>query len=92
MNLSCSDPIPVPLPPFSGFWRQKQVCSGAHLLFLPYPPCAAFSAFFANLPSGLQCLKASYFWKNVAMLCLDWQKLKAAPFIHAGVAFFYNAG
>jgi hypothetical protein len=92
-NLYCSDPNPVPLPPFSGFSRQKQDCSGAHLLFLPGAVCTALSTFFANLPSGLllwlqaQCLKSSYSWQNVAMLCLDWQKLKAASFIHAGVAF-----
>jgi hypothetical protein len=85
MNLYCSDPNPVPLLPFYGFLRQKQDCS--HLLFLPYPPCAAFSAFFANLLSGLQFLNTSYSWQNVAMLCFDWQKLKAAPFIHAGVVF-----
>jgi hypothetical protein len=29
---------------------------------------------------------------KVAMLQLDWQKLKAAPFIHAGVTFFMTLG
>ncbi len=39
-----------------------------------------------SLLSGLliwfwvKCLKPSYSWQNIAMFCLDWQKLKAALF------------
>jgi hypothetical protein len=38
-----------------------------------------------------QCLKCSS-RQNVAMLWLDWQKLKAAPFIHAGIALLTTPG
>jgi hypothetical protein len=39
-----------------------------------------------------QCLKSSYSRQNVAMLWLDWQKLKAASFNHAIVVFLMTPG